>query len=54
MAYNDAPSAMVPSFPDQFQGIAEPVCNPIHTGLPKTHVAEETLLNTVIAVKGIS
>ena len=51
MAYNDAPSTKVPAFPDQFQGITEPVCNPLYTGLPKTYVAEETLLNTVVAVK---
>ena len=53
MAYNDAPSTMVPVFPDQFQGITEPVCTPIYTGLSKAYTAEETLLNTVVAVKGI-
>jgi hypothetical protein len=52
MAYNDAPSAMVPPFPDQFQDIVEPFCDPISTGLPRAHAAEETLLNTVVAVKG--
>ena len=52
MACNDAPSAKVPPFPDQFQDIVEPFCNPISTGLPRAHTIEKTLLNTVIAVKG--
>ena len=51
MAYNDAPSTKVPPFPDQFQGLVEPVCNPTEVGMFSAHTAETTILNTSIAVK---
>ena len=52
MAYNDAPSAKVPPFPDQFQAIGEPLCNLTSMRSLKAHIAGETLLNTIVAVKG--
>ena len=51
MAYNDAPSAKVPPFPDQFQGLVEPICNPTEVGMFSAHTAKMTILNTSIAVK---
>ena len=51
MAYNDAPSAKVPPFPDQFQGLVEPVCKSTKVEMLSAHTAEKTILNRVIAVK---
>ena len=51
MAYNDAPSAKVPPFPDQFQELVELVCNPANAGMFSAHTARMTLLKRGIAVK---
>ena len=51
MAYNDAPIAKVPPFPDQFQELVEPVCNPTNVEMFSAHTTEMTILNRVIAVK---
>ena len=51
MAYNDAPSTKVPPFPDQFQGLVEPVCKSTKVEMLSAHTAEKTILNRVIAVK---
>ena len=51
MAYNDAPSAKVPPFPDQFQELVEPICNPTNVGMISAHTYRMTLLKRGIAVK---
>jgi hypothetical protein len=51
MAYNDAPSAKVPPFPDQFQEKSGPLCNPTFMRLSVTHIDGETVLNSMVAVK---
>ena len=51
MAYNDAPSAKVPPFPDQFQGLVEPVCKSTKVEMLSAHTDAMTILNRVIAVK---
>ena len=51
MAYNDAPSTKVPPFPDQFQGLVEPVCKSTKVEMLSAHTDAMTILNRVIAVK---
>ena len=51
MAYNDAPFAKVPPFPDQFQELVEPICNPTTVGMNSAHTYRMTLLKRGIAVK---